>query len=151
MAALRVLQEQQVHRIVYTGARHINRQAASNCTLAFTHRVPFATTAVLNVAVGKAAMQSSTVGQGAPQRAIDGSTSTFYNPNTCTMTEPERNSWWYVNLLEPYLVQLVRIDFGTSCCCKYGVWPVVRGRYRTRLIATVERRRRHYATLLTRG
>lgn len=73
---------------------------------------------VLNVAVGKAAMQSSTVGQGAPQRAIDGSTSTFYNQNTCTMTEPERASWWYVNLLEPYLVQLARIDFGQSCCGK---------------------------------
>ena len=71
---------------------------------------------VLNVAVGKAAMQSSTVGQGSPQRAIDGSTSTFFNANTCTMTEAERSAWWYVNLLEPYLVQLVRIDFGTSCC-----------------------------------
>ena len=75
---------------------------------------------VINVAVGKAAMQSSTVGntkeEGAAQRAIDGSTSTFFNGNSCTMTEPDRNNWWYVNLLEPYLVQLVRIDFGTSCC-----------------------------------
>lgn len=77
-------------------------------------------TTVINVAVGKAAMQSSTVGntkeEGAAQRAIDGSTSTFFNGNSCTMTEPDRNNWWYVNLLEPYLVQLVRIDFGTSCC-----------------------------------
>ena len=24
----------------------------------------------------------------------------------------------YVNLLEPYMVQLVRIDFGQSCCAK---------------------------------
>ncbi|RWS10699.1 sushi: von Willebrand factor type A: EGF and pentraxin domain-containing protein 1-like protein [Dinothrombium tinctorium] len=75
--------------------------------------VPFC---VLNVAVGKAAMQSSIVGQGSAQRAVDGSTSTFYNGNTCTMTEIERTPWWYVNLLEPYLVQLVRIDFGASCC-----------------------------------
>ena len=71
---------------------------------------------VLNVAVGKAAMQSSTEGHGGPQRAVDGSTSTFFNPNTCSMTESERNAWWYVNLLEMYSVQLVRIDFGTSCC-----------------------------------
>lgn len=35
------------------------------------------------------------------------------------MTEAERSAWWYVNLLEPYLVQLVRIDFGTSCCSEY--------------------------------
>ncbi|KAI1302311.1 Sushi, von Willebrand factor type A, EGF and pentraxin domain-containing protein 1 [Halotydeus destructor] len=75
--------------------------------------IPFC---VLNVAVGKAAMQSSTAGQGSPQRAVDGSTSKQFNPNTCTMTEVERAPWWYVNLLEPYLVQLVRIDFGSSCC-----------------------------------
>lgn len=43
-------------------------------------------------------------------------TSTFYNPATCTMTEAERTPWFYVNLLEPVLVQLVRIDFGASCC-----------------------------------
>jgi hypothetical protein len=28
----------------------------------------------------------------------------------------EKAPWWYVNLLEPYMVQLVRIDFGQSCC-----------------------------------
>ncbi|CAG2101422.1 unnamed protein product [Medioppia subpectinata] len=61
-------------------------------------------------------MQSSTVGQGSAQKAVDGSTSSFYNTNTCTMTEAERNPWFYVNLLEPVLVQLVRIDFGSSCC-----------------------------------
>ena len=30
----------------------------------------------------------------------------------------EKSPWWYVNLLEPYMVQLVRIDFGQSCCAK---------------------------------
>lgn len=35
------------------------------------------------------------------------------------MTDVENNPWWYVNLLEPYLVQIVRIDFGTACCGKY--------------------------------
>lgn len=42
--------------------------------------------------------------------------SSFFNPSTCTMTEAERSPWFYVNLLEPVLVQLVRIDFGSSCC-----------------------------------
>lgn len=73
---------------------------------------------VLNVAAGKAPMQISTEGAGIPQKAIDGSTSAFYTPETCSLTKAERVPWWYVNLLEPYMVQLVRLDFGKSCCGK---------------------------------
>lgn len=69
---------------------------------------------VLNVAAGKAPMQISTDGAGIPQKAIDGSTSAFYTPETCSLTKPERIPWWYVNLLEPYMVQLVRLDFGKA-------------------------------------
>ncbi|XP_031628163.1 uncharacterized protein LOC116343966 [Contarinia nasturtii] len=75
--------------------------------------IPFC---VLNVAAGKAPMQISTEGAGIPQKAIDGSTSAFYTAETCSLTKPERVPWWYVNLLEPYMVQLVRLDFGKSCC-----------------------------------
>lgn len=75
---------------------------------------------MLNVGLGKAAMQSSTAGHGSAQKAVDGSTSPYFQANTCTMTDVEHNPWWYVNLLEPYLVQIVRIDFGTACCGKYG-------------------------------
>ncbi|XP_011860951.1 PREDICTED: uncharacterized protein LOC105558062 [Vollenhovia emeryi] len=77
--------------------------------------VPFC---VLNVAAGKAPMQSSTPdGSGAiPHRAVDGSTSQRFTPQTCTLTKPEHKPWWYVNLLEPYMVQLVRLDFGKQCC-----------------------------------
>lgn len=68
---------------------------------------------VLNVAVGKAAMQSSTMANGgSAQKAVDGSSSLVHSVATCTATAPEVSPWWYVNLLEPYLVQLVRIDFG---------------------------------------
>jgi len=74
--------------------------------------------AVLNVAAGKAPMQISTDGPGIPQKAIDGSTSSFYSTDTCSLTKSERVPWWYVNLLEPYMVQLVRLDFGKSCCGK---------------------------------
>ncbi|XP_037028180.1 uncharacterized protein LOC119068621 isoform X3 [Bradysia coprophila] len=73
--------------------------------------IPFC---VLNVAAGKAPMQISTDGAGIPQKAIDGSTSAFYTPETCSLTKPERIPWWYVNLLEPYMVQLVRLDFGKA-------------------------------------
>lgn len=63
-------------------------------------------------------MQISTDQGGIPQKAIDGSTSSFFNLDTCTLTRPERTPWWYVNLLEPYMVQLVRLDFGKACCGK---------------------------------
>ncbi|CAL4069435.1 unnamed protein product, partial [Meganyctiphanes norvegica] len=71
---------------------------------------------VLNVAAGKAPMQSSVADGGIPQKAVDGSTATTFSLDTCTLTSPEPQSWWYVNLLEPYMVQLVRLDFGLSCC-----------------------------------
>lgn len=63
-------------------------------------------------------MQVSTEMGGIPQKAIDGSTSAFFNSETCTLTKSERSPWWYVNLLEPYMVQLVRLDFGKPCCGK---------------------------------
>ena len=82
--------------------------------LLFTNITTLLVFSVLNVAAGKAPMQSSVVDGGIPQKAVDGSTSTFYDPSTCTLTEVERAPWWYVNLLEPYMVQLVRVDFGQS-------------------------------------
>ncbi|XP_015174551.1 PREDICTED: uncharacterized protein LOC107065407 isoform X1 [Polistes dominula] len=75
--------------------------------------VPFC---VLNVAGGKAPMQSSSLEGGIPQRAVDGSSAQIYTAQTCTLTRPEHKPWWYVNLLEPYMVQLVRLDFGKPCC-----------------------------------
>lgn len=65
-------------------------------------------------------MQISTDGAGIPQKAIDGSTSSFFSADTCSLTKSERVPWWYVNLLEPYMVQLVRLDFGKSCCGKWN-------------------------------
>ncbi|KAH8376283.1 hypothetical protein KR200_008655, partial [Drosophila serrata] len=85
--------------------------------------IPFC---VLNVAAGKAPMQISTEGAGAPQKAIDGSTSAFFTPETCSLSKAERSPWWYVNLLEPYMVQLVRLDFGKSCCGNKPATIVVR-------------------------
>lgn len=84
----------------------------------FNHLSFLSIFAVLNVAAGKAPMQISTEGAGIPQKAIDGSTSSFFSADTCSMTRQERVPWWYVNLLEPYMVQLVRLDFGKSCCGK---------------------------------
>ncbi|CAG9781748.1 unnamed protein product [Diatraea saccharalis] len=76
----------------------------------------FLSSTVLNVAAGKAPMQASTDEGGVPQRALDGSTAASFRADTCTLTKPERVPWWYVNLLEPYMVQLVRLDFGKPCC-----------------------------------
>ncbi|XP_045784086.1 uncharacterized protein LOC123880164 isoform X3 [Maniola jurtina] len=75
--------------------------------------VPFC---VINVAAGKAPMQISTDEGAVPQKALDGSTSSAFSAETCTLSKIERAPWWYVNLLEPYMVQLVRLDFGKPCC-----------------------------------
>ncbi|XP_069970005.1 uncharacterized protein [Penaeus vannamei] len=85
--------------------------------------IPFC---VLNVAAGKAPMQSSVAEGGIPQKAVDGSSATAFSTDTCTLTNTERNPWWYVNLLEPYMVQLVRLDFGQSCCGNQPATIVVR-------------------------
>ncbi|TGZ54348.1 uncharacterized protein [Temnothorax longispinosus] len=85
--------------------------------------VPFC---VLNVAGGKAPMQSSTAEGAVPQRAVDGSSSQRYTSQTCSLTRPEHKPWWYVNLLEPYMVQLVRLDFGKPCCGEIPGTIVVR-------------------------
>ncbi|KAK4288839.1 hypothetical protein Pmani_038162 [Petrolisthes manimaculis] len=71
-------------------------------------------------------MQSSVGGSGIPQKAVDGSSSATFNPDTCTLTSTEAQPWWYVNLLEPYMVQLVRLDFGRSCCGNQPATIVVR-------------------------
>ena len=41
----------------------------------------------MNVAAGKAPMQSSVAEGGIPQKAVDGSTSTFFDLSTCSLTE----------------------------------------------------------------
>lgn len=64
-------------------------------------------------------MQISTEGSGIPQKAIDGSTSSFFQADTCSLTKAEKAPWWYVNLLEPYMVQLVRLDFGKASGGEY--------------------------------
>ncbi|KAL0116873.1 hypothetical protein PUN28_010031 [Cardiocondyla obscurior] len=71
-------------------------------------------------------MQISVAEGGIPQRAVDGSSSQRYTPQTCTLTKPELKPWWYVNLLEPYMVQLVRLDFGKQCCGNFNGTIVVR-------------------------
>ena len=91
--------------------------SAHFCNLQLSYNENFPSP-VLNVAAGKAPMQSSVAEGGIPQKAVDGSTSTFFDLSTCSLTEVEKSPWWYVNLLEPYMVQLVRIDFGQSCCGK---------------------------------
>ena len=47
---------------------------------------------MLNVAAGKAPMQSSVADGGIPQKAIDGSTSTFFDSDTCSLTEVRQQS-----------------------------------------------------------
>ena len=83
-------------------------------------------------------MQSSSADGGIPQRAVDGSSGQIYSPQTCTLTRAEPRPWWYVNLLEPYMVQLVRLDFGKPCCGKLNIVPNHFGIYSRKILCFSE-------------
>lgn len=62
-----------------------------------------------NVAPGGSARQSSTAHGAGAGRAIDGNTSGFFNNQSQTHTNEERNPWWEVDLGAEYPVDAVRI------------------------------------------
>ncbi|XP_066297331.1 uncharacterized protein [Branchiostoma lanceolatum] len=64
---------------------------------------------VVNVALGKAANQTSTYGTGAASRAVDGDTNTTFDAGTCTHTQEEDNPTWWVDLGQSYTVERVVI------------------------------------------
>ncbi|CAH1239457.1 CLEC10A [Branchiostoma lanceolatum] len=64
---------------------------------------------VVNVALGKAANQTSTHGPGAASRAVDGDTNTTFDAGTCTHTQEEDNPTWWVDLGQSYTVERVVI------------------------------------------
>ncbi|CAH1239458.1 CLEC10A [Branchiostoma lanceolatum] len=64
---------------------------------------------VVNVALGKAANQTSTHGPGDASRAVDGDTNTTFDAGTCTHTQEEDNPTWWVDLGQSYTVERVVI------------------------------------------
>ena len=66
---------------------------------------------VLNVAAGKAPMQSSVAEGGIPQKAVDGSTSTFFDLSTCSLTEVGIYLYLYKVVISVCLFVWIEIEF----------------------------------------
>ncbi|HYW74749.1 MAG TPA: discoidin domain-containing protein, partial [Pyrinomonadaceae bacterium] len=70
-----------------------------------------------NMAVGKAATQSSTAFDGYPERAVDGPyDGVYFRSNTVTHTNVETAPWWQVDLGGVQTIGSVRIWNRTDCC-----------------------------------
>ncbi|MCB1775179.1 MAG: discoidin domain-containing protein, partial [Gammaproteobacteria bacterium] len=69
-----------------------------------------------NVALGKAASQSSTGWGGVPARAVDGDTSGVYDQGSVTHTLKEDNAWWEVDLGALHDLTAIHLWNRTDCC-----------------------------------
>ena len=69
-----------------------------------------------NVALSKAASQSSTASGGVPSRAIDGNIDGDWAQSSVTCTNNEPNSWWQVDLGATYDVSAIEVWNRTGSC-----------------------------------
>ena len=102
-------------------ARYVKVQltGTNNLSLAEVQVIgsPAATPVNTNVALGKAATQSSTVVGGVPSRAVDGSTDGNWANNSVTHTAgTAAQDWWQVDLGQAYTVDTVQLFNRTDCC-----------------------------------
>ncbi len=69
-----------------------------------------------NIALNKAATQSSTSNNGDASRAVDGNTNGVYSQASTTHTNQETNAWWRVDLGNTYELSTVKVFNRTDCC-----------------------------------
>jgi hypothetical protein len=69
-----------------------------------------------NLALGRPAVQSSTISGGVASRAVDGNTSGIYTSNSVTHTSSELGAWWRVDLGAQFDIGDVVIHNRTDCC-----------------------------------
>jgi YVTN family beta-propeller protein len=69
-----------------------------------------------NVALGKAATQSSTFGGALAARAVDGNPDSTFGGSSLSHTNSEANAWWEVDLGATYRTHAVRLRNRTDCC-----------------------------------
>ncbi|CAH1274230.1 Hypp5280 [Branchiostoma lanceolatum] len=70
----------------------------------------------LNIALGRAAFQSSVGHGGTAGRAVDGNRRTHWNSASCIHTEAEDDPWWYVDLGKSVTVDHVSVIGRQDCC-----------------------------------
>ena len=69
-----------------------------------------------NLALGKAATQSSTYLNSTASRAVDGNTEGNFDLGSTTYTNDEANAWWQVDLGASYAISNVVLWNRTDCC-----------------------------------
>ena len=69
-----------------------------------------------NVALNKAATQSSTGYGGVPMRAVDGNTNGNYSSGSITHTNNESEAWWQVDIGGVYDIDTIKVYNRTGCC-----------------------------------
>jgi hypothetical protein len=73
--------------------------------------------ALTNLALNKAAIQSSDPGWGGPaSKAVDGNTDGIYYNGSVTHTNADAQAWWQVDLSSSQSVQSVEVWNRTDCC-----------------------------------
>ena len=68
--------------------------------------------------------QSTTVGDGYPSRAVDGTTNGLYIFNSCTHTAIETDPWWRVELPKRHVIAEVVLYNHIDSCCMWKLSPV---------------------------
>jgi YVTN family beta-propeller protein len=69
-----------------------------------------------NLAVGKAAKQSSTYSPAVASRAVDGNTNGAFGAGSLSHTNSQANAWWQVDLGASRAIDRIRLWNRTDCC-----------------------------------
>ncbi|MCA1642233.1 MAG: discoidin domain-containing protein [Acidobacteria bacterium] len=95
----------------------INAQATPTPTPVPTPTpTPTPTLKVVNVALGRAAAQSSTLSGGSPSRAVDGNNAGDWSLGSVTLTGADAQAWWQLDIGSIQSLQSIKIWNRTDCC-----------------------------------
>ena len=78
--------------------------------------LPLGTGPRINLALGRAATQSSTYSSAAASRAVDGNTDGVYSNNSVSHTNSEANPWWQVDLGSSQPIETIDVYNRVDCC-----------------------------------
>ena len=98
----------------------------------------------VNIATGKAAKQSSTVGSAEAGLATDGNYEATTATDMCAVTESEGSPWWRVDLARTYDVARVDVSGCSDCNSTSTVYLLLAGIRQTTIEYKTEGRNRIY-------
>ncbi len=71
---------------------------------------------IVNIAIGKAATQSSIYGGYGANRAVDGNTDGKLTNNSVSHTNEDTHAWWQVDLGDNFAIQTLKVWNRSDCC-----------------------------------